>query len=684
MSPLRLLGPGWSHAVCTTIAVVVALYVAYFLQLENPASAATTVLVVASPIHGMVLAKSVYRFLGTLLGAAASVALIALFAQTPELFILGTSLWVGFFTAVSSLMRRFRAYGAVLAGYTITLVAFGAVDNPLNIFDLAMARIAVVTVGIICSAVVTILLAPNAATHDFPRKLRGAVQNVVGVIKLALTGSSEDVFGRRRYAAGLSVQALDNALYGASAESAAVAARSGYARRANAALMGLLAAATSLRQSIDQLDERAIEKLQQPLERLTILLGQLHEAGERVGDLAVDERWMAEIAEIRTLCAAAQPDPASANQDGAMPLLIAINRLDDLLEHGCVLVQSLRSFADQGAKPIDIRQPHHRDVATALINGLRGIILTWLLGAFWIYTAWPSGAQLFAAAVPICCLVAASERQQADSIAFCLGVALAAIAGFFCTFGLLTQIGGFPLLAAALAPFILGGAYLSTKPRFAGGATGFLIFFVTFVSPHNPMTFDMATYLNTTFANVFGMACVLPCFRVIFPQNHWRSTVKLARDIGLSLAKLAASPKAGNLLQWEYRAHDRLAVMATRLSFDNPRRAGLVNGALAAIRIGREIVRARSLLEKIPLDHGTRATVTTAFRAFSHAASQPQRAIDQAMTTAQTLLQQARTMPEDGARAVLRATASLQECSALLEQNQAFFTAPQGRPMVIS
>ncbi|HWT98201.1 MAG TPA: FUSC family protein, partial [Terriglobales bacterium] len=186
MTRWPFLSPGWSHAICTTIAVILALYVAYFLQLESPYSAATTVLVVASPVHGMVLAKSVYRFLGTVLGAAASVLLMAWFAQTPELFLLGTAIWVGIFTAMSSLLRRFRAYGAVLAGYTITLVAFGAVDKPLSIFDLSMARIAVVTTGVACSALVTILLAPNTASRDFPAKLKAALAAVAAFLERAL------------------------------------------------------------------------------------------------------------------------------------------------------------------------------------------------------------------------------------------------------------------------------------------------------------------------------------------------------------------------------------------------------------------------------------------------------------------------------------------------------------------
>jgi hypothetical protein len=73
-------------ALRTAIASLLALFIAYFLELEGPYWAATTVLIVAQPMRGMVIAKSVNRVVGTLIGTAVAVALIAAFGQTPELF----------------------------------------------------------------------------------------------------------------------------------------------------------------------------------------------------------------------------------------------------------------------------------------------------------------------------------------------------------------------------------------------------------------------------------------------------------------------------------------------------------------------------------------------------------------------------------------------------------------------
>ncbi|MET1028887.1 MAG: FUSC family protein, partial [Dongiaceae bacterium] len=192
--------------------------------------------------------------------------------------------------------------------------------------------------------------------------------------------------------------------------------------------------------------------------------------------------------------------------------------------------------------------------------------------------------------------------------------------------------------------------------------------------------FDLSSYLNTSFAILFGVACVVPCFRVIFPQNRWRSTIQLARELGRSVASLAAAPSASQLLPWEYRAHDRLAVMAARLPFDNVDRPRLINGALAAIRMGRELVHAQMLLETSTLDGETKTLVRRALHAFRRATTRPQIAIDQARKAAEYLLLQAQSMPAESARAALRTTAALQECSALLARYEGFFTAPQARP----
>ena len=54
----------------------------------------------------------------------------AAFPQQPVLFLAGVSVWLGITTFISSLLRSFRAYGAVLAGTTLSLIAFGATEQP--------------------------------------------------------------------------------------------------------------------------------------------------------------------------------------------------------------------------------------------------------------------------------------------------------------------------------------------------------------------------------------------------------------------------------------------------------------------------------------------------------------------------------------------------------------------------
>jgi uncharacterized membrane protein YccC len=96
-------------ALRTTAASLAALYIAFRFDLEEPKWAPMTVWVVAQATRGMSLSKSQYRLIGTIVGAAAGVALIALFAQTPELFFFALAVWMAVCTAASSALRNFSS-----------------------------------------------------------------------------------------------------------------------------------------------------------------------------------------------------------------------------------------------------------------------------------------------------------------------------------------------------------------------------------------------------------------------------------------------------------------------------------------------------------------------------------------------------------------------------------------------
>lgn len=142
-------------SVRTTFTSLLALYLALALQLEDPHWAAMTVWIVAQPMRGMALSKGYFRFLGTLIGAVMAIFLIAAFDQTPSLFLISFAAWIALCTAVATLLRNFKAYGAVLAGYTCGIIALTVYDQPDRVFDIAVARVTCISLGIALEAIIS-------------------------------------------------------------------------------------------------------------------------------------------------------------------------------------------------------------------------------------------------------------------------------------------------------------------------------------------------------------------------------------------------------------------------------------------------------------------------------------------------------------------------------------------------
>src|SRR5579859_8210386 len=92
--------PRWSekltYCIANVAAVLAALYISLWLDLDRPYWAMFTVFIVSKPISGAVRAKGVYRFAGTLVGASISVFLVPPLVQSPVLLSLATSIWVAF------------------------------------------------------------------------------------------------------------------------------------------------------------------------------------------------------------------------------------------------------------------------------------------------------------------------------------------------------------------------------------------------------------------------------------------------------------------------------------------------------------------------------------------------------------------------------------------------------------
>src|SRR5258706_560379 len=138
--------------------VCLALYVAFWLELDNAYWAGTSAAIVCQPQLGASLRKGWYRMIGTVVGAVAIVVLTACFRQDRAAFMVGLALWGAACTLVATLLRNFAAYAAALAGYTAAIIAsdqLGTTGGPNgDAFMLAITRVSEIWIGIVCAGIV--------------------------------------------------------------------------------------------------------------------------------------------------------------------------------------------------------------------------------------------------------------------------------------------------------------------------------------------------------------------------------------------------------------------------------------------------------------------------------------------------------------------------------------------------
>src|SRR5271163_4712366 len=103
--------------------VCLALYVAFWLELDTPSWAGTTAPIVCQPTLGASLRKGWYRMVGTVVGAIAIVVMTACFPQDRAAFLVSLALWGAACALTATLLRNFASYSAALAGITAAIIA---------------------------------------------------------------------------------------------------------------------------------------------------------------------------------------------------------------------------------------------------------------------------------------------------------------------------------------------------------------------------------------------------------------------------------------------------------------------------------------------------------------------------------------------------------------------------------
>ncbi|WP_433737041.1 FUSC family protein [Pseudomonas putida] len=604
-------GVTWVYIFKVLIAAFLTLWLAMRLELPQPRTAMITVFIVMQPQSGQVFAKSFYRFLGTLAGSAVMVALIALFAQNTELFLGALAIWVGICTAGAARSRNFRAYGFVLAGYTAAMVGLPALAHPEGAFMAAVWRVLEISLGILCSTLVSAAILPQTSSAA----MRNALYQRFGVFALFVTDglrgrSKQEAFeaGNVRFIAeAVGLEGLRSVTV---FEDPHMRRRNGRLSRLNSEFMGISTRFNALHQLLERLRSNGADHvaaaikpgLQDLAELLDGFSGRALTSADAARLVTALTAYKADLpARVRSLRAVFQESgPSDAEQlDFHTAYELLYRFVDDLHSYA----QTHASLADHSHEREQWDEPFtpQTNWLAAAASGIRAAFILVVLGSYWVATAWPSGATMTLVAAATVGLSAATPNPKRMSFQMACGTFLGALIGFAEMFFIYPWIDGFPLLCVMLAPVFVFGAFLASRPQYAGVGVGLLIFFSMGSVPDNLTVYNPYTFINDYIAMVIGMLVCAAAGAIILPPNSrwlWR---RLEQDLRGQVVYAISGKLKGLASSFESRTRD-LVHQAYGFAAGQPQvQRNLLRWMFVVLEIGHAIIELRKEQATLPV-----------------------------------------------------------------------------------
>lgn len=510
-------GGQWRYALRNSLAMCLALWIAFVLNLDEPYWALTSAAVVSFPTVGGVISKSIGRIIGSLLGAAASVAIAGHCLNDPWLFTLFIAAWIGLCTYVSNHYQNNVSYAFALAGYTAAIIAFATVNvtDTQQIFDIAQARVCEVITGILCGGLMMMILPSTSDGETLLTSLRRMqlrlLEHAAMLWQPEVTAqiriSHEGVIGQILTLNLLRIQAF----------------WSHYRlRRQNNLLNYLLHQQLRITSVISSLRRMLLNWPDRPANLMPALERLLAE----LRDPATDKYRLARI--LQQIA----PQDAADYRHRAFWLR---------LRHFCWLyLRSSRWLQRlESATPIsDIQPPRvtslarHTDSYEAAYNGLRTFLCIIIGCAYWINTQWDAGSSALTLTA-ISCVLYSSTPSPINSVATLLkAILLLSVGCFVVKFGLMIQIDDFWVFCAFLLPILVTMQMLKLQnPPYAALWGQLIVFMGSFLTVTNPPSYDYQSFINDNIGKIVGVLLAGLAFQILRPSSDKRKSRRIIRAL---------------------------------------------------------------------------------------------------------------------------------------------------------
>jgi len=567
-------------------AVCLALYVAFWLELDTAYWAGTTAALVCQPSLGASLRKGWFRMIGTFIGAVAIVALTACFPQDRGGFLLSLALWGGLCALVATLLRNFAAYAAALAGYTAAIIAgdeLGAVGGVNGqAFTLAIDRVSEIWIGIVCAGIVL-------AGTDFggaQRRLAGLLAELTGEIAARFTstlqrGNPEGQTVRREFIRRVIV--IDPVIDEVKGESSTLRYHSPVLHQAVDAMFAMLAAWRTVDAGLRHAPGSSVAR--EALHVLRAIPTELRKALEA----NEPSSWLSVPAGLRGLCRTAikalveMPSPTITQRLLADQTAAVIAGLSRVLA-GLALLAGDEVPENTAGRGFEL---HVADWLPPLVNAGRAFATIVTVQIVWIWTQWPNGAGAITfAAITVILLSPRADESYAMAIKFTAGTAIAAFGAAIALFAGLPNADSFAGFAIVLGLFLIPAGAMIAQPWNTFLFVPITANFIPILGPANQMSYNTIQFYNTALAILAGCAAGALSFRLIPPLSP---RLRSQRLLALSLRDLRrlAADSGRRQRSWEERLYSRIAGLPADAE---PRQRAVL---VTALTVGTSIVSLR-------------------------------------------------------------------------------------------
>ena len=586
----------------TFVAGMLALFISFELDLINPMWSIGTVMIIANPYSGMVSSKCVYRLIGTVAGAVIALLLTPHFINTPWLFTVILSLWVGFALYVSLLDRTPRSYVFMLAGYSTAMIVYNAITyiDTYNIFDIAVARVLEISVGVVSSAVVSATFFPVHIGAMIKQRVNKTLNDLEATFEklIAVQETPEN------YTQVLSVITRDASDIHALAVH--LAYEKGELKGMTKPLQEMLHQVSLVVANLVALSQRVKQ-----LEHLHLvnLVSHLDMLRQHTMTFLKQEKSLVP-ADLQTLPIGFEEDFAELLSKATSEQKVVLAALKMDVRHfiaNILAVKLLWQQIQQGNKeiPIEItaittKYPSlHRDHGIAIRGGISAVLITFIVTADWILSGWKAGFMMAQMGAITACILTALDNPVPVLRIFIWGSIVSAGLVFLYAFGIFPHVTHFWQLALVLFPVFLVAVTMMANQMLMPVGMVLGINTMMGLNLHNKYSMDAVSYLDSSFAMVLGVLVSLIVIDLVRAVSPDTSATRIL-TLHYQAMRQALNLSYGSEFKIHLRSMlDRVGVLNTKM-VQNPQVKISIQNALIESSSIIDLVRLQEISQKLP------------------------------------------------------------------------------------